>query len=241
MLGSCQFEVIAPEFTAIYTGDINCVETLTTNPAETKTCDYLVMEATYGHPSYTFPTRSTIYADIIRWATTEIHSGKIPTFQVYSSGKPQDIVKLFNVYTNIPVICSPGISRANAAHNENGFSLEYLESSTAEAKDAVKSGGCVYITTESNHIPRNASRALATGWALRMPFRNYAAFPLSSHSDYGQLMQFVSAVNPKKVYVFTGYTDILPIEIERRLGIKASAIPVLAQTKLLDFKQLATT
>jgi hypothetical protein len=49
-------------------------------------------------------------------------------------------------------------------------------------------------------------------------------------------MQFVSSVNPKKVYVFTGYTDILPTIIERKLGIKASPLPTLAQTKLLDFK-----
>ena len=240
MLGSCQFEVVTPEFSAIYTGDINCVETLTTQAAHVKSCDYLIVEGTYGHPSYTFPNRTTIYADIIRWATTEIKNGKIPTFQVYSSGKPQDIVRLFNVYTKVPVVCSPRIAGANAAHNENGLSLDYLDSSSPDGKKALKTGGCVYVTTGSNHLPHNASRAVATGWALRMPFRHYAAFPLSSHSDYSQLMQFVRAVNPKKVYVFTGYTDILPIEIERRLGIKASPLPTLAQTKLLDFKQLTT-
>ncbi len=87
---------------------------------------------------------------------------------------------------------------------------------------------------------RNASRAVATGWALRLAFRHYTAFPLSSHADYGQLMQFVSSVNPKKVYVFTGYTDILPTEIERKLGIKAGPLPVVAQTKLLDFKEVVT-
>lgn len=240
MLGSCQFEVVAPEFTAIYTGDINYVDTLTTQAAQTKSCDYLVIEATYGHPSYIFPNRSTIYADVIRWTTTEINNGKIPTFQVYSSGKPQDVVRLFNVYLNVPVVCSPGIARANSVHNENGVPLNYLDSSTPEGKEALKAGGCVYVTTGSDHVPHDASRAVATGWALRQAFRHYAAFPLSSHADYSQLMQFVSSVNPKEVLVFTGYTDILPIEIERKLGIKARPLPALAQTKLLDFKQLAT-
>lgn len=240
MLGSCQFEVVTPEFTAIYTGDINYVDTLTTNAAQAKSCDYLVVEATYGHPSYVFPKRTTIYADIIRWTMTEIKNGKIPTFQVYSSGKPQDLVRLFNVYTKVPVVCSPGIARANSVHNENGVPLDYLDSTTPEGKRALKAGGCVYVTTGSEHMPRNASRAVATGWALRLAFRHYAAFPLSSHADYGQLMQFVSNVNPKKVYVFTGYTDILPTQIERKLGIKAGALQVVAQTKLLDFKELAT-
>ncbi len=240
MLGSCQFEIVTPEFTAIYTGDINCVETLTTKAAQAKACDYLIVEATYGHPSYVFPTRSAIYADIIRWTMTEIKDGKIPTFQVYSSGKPQDLVKLFNVYTKLPVICSSGIARANSVHDQNGVPLSYLDGSSPEGKQVLKAGGCVYVTNESDHLPRNASRAVATGWALRMAFRRYAAFPLSSHADYGQLMQFVSSVNPKKAYIFTGYTDVLPLEIERRLGIRASPLPNIAQTKLLDFKQIAT-
>lgn len=236
MLGSCQYEIATPEFTAVYTGDINYVDTLTTKAAQAKACDYLIVEATYGHPSYVFPKRDSIYADIVRWTMTEITNGKIPTFQVYSSGKPQDIVRLFNVYTKLPVVCSAGIARANNVHDENGVALSYLDASTTEGKHALRTGGCVYVTNESNHSPRNASRAVATGWALRMAFRRYAAFPLSSHADFSQLIQFVSSVNPKKVFVFTGYSDALPIELERRLGIRAGPLPNVAQTKLLDFK-----
>jgi len=240
MLGSCQFQLIAPEFTALYTGDINCVETLTTKAAETEHCDFLVIEATYGHPSYVFPPRDTIYADIIRWTMTEINDDKLPTFQVYSSGKPQDIVRLFNIYTKIPVICAPDIAAANLVHNENGVQLEYLDSSTADGKHALRSRGCVYVTTRGDHVPHKASRAVATGWALREAFRSFTAFPLSSHADYNQLMQFIAAVNPKAVYIFTGYIDLLSAQIERKLGIKAGPLPVLAQTKLADFTRRAT-
>ncbi len=241
MLGSCQFQLIAPEFTALYTGDINCVDTLTTKAAETERCDFLIIEATYGHPSYVFPQRDTIYADIIRWTMTEINDGKLPTFQVYSSGKPQDIVRLFNVYTKIPVVCAPGIAAANLVHNENGVQLEYLDSSTADGEHALRSKGCVYVTTtRGNQVPHNASRAVATGWALREAFRSFTAFPLSSHADYNQLMQFIAAVNPKAVFIFTGYIDLLSAEVERKLGIKAGPLPVLAQTKLADFTRRAT-
>jgi putative mRNA 3-end processing factor len=241
MLGSCQYELIAPEFTALYTGDINCVDTLTTKAAQQEHCDFLIIEATYGHPSYVFPPREMIYADIIRWTMTEIKEDRLPNFQVYSSGKPQDIVRLFNVYTKIPVVCAPGISRANTVHNENGFKLEYFDASTQEGKHALKQRGCVYVTTtRGDHAPRNSSRAVATGWALREAFRSFTAFPLSSHADYNQLMQFIAAVNPKAVYVFTGYIDILSAQIERKLGIKAGPLPVRAQTKLLDFPRFTT-
>lgn len=241
MLGSCQFEVATPNFTAVYTGDINCVDTLTTQAAERRSCDYLVVEATYGHPSYLFPRRSTMYADIVRWSMTELEEGRIPTFQVYSSGKPQELVRLFNVYTKIPVVCSPTISRANRVHNENGVKLDYHDSSTPEGKRMMKKGGCVYVSTsKGDHTPKNASKAVTTGWALRQAFRRCTSFPLSSHADFDQLIQFVKAVNPKKVYIFTGYTDILGAEIERKLGIRAAPLPVIAQTKLLDFNEAVT-
>jgi hypothetical protein len=46
-------------------------------------------------------------------------------------------------------------------------------------------------------------------------------------------------VDPKRVYVFTGYSDMLGAEIERKLGIRASPLPVITQTKLLDFNEAA--
>ncbi len=236
MLGSCQYLIMTPEFTAVYTGDINCVNTLTTEAAEEVQCDYLVIEGTYGHPSYVFPKRETLYADIVRWAMTEIRNGKIPAFQVYSSGKPQEVIRLFNVYTKIPVVCSPAIARASYAHKEKGMRLEYSESSSPESRHMLKAGGCIYVTTTGgDHGPRNSSRAVTTGWALRQAFRNHTSFPLSSHADYSQLIRFVKNVNPRRVYIFTGYADILSAEIERQLGIRAGPLPVLAQTKLVDF------
>lgn len=240
MLGSCQYEVATPEFTAIYTGDINCVDTLTTQAAEIGSCDYLIIEATYGHPSYVFPRRSTMYADIVSWTMSEIGNGKIPTFQVYSSGKPQEVARLFNVYTKIPVVCSPTIARASRVHVDNGMRIEYYDSSTPEGRHALKKGGCVYITTTGrDHVPRNASRAVTTGWAVRRAFRKYTSFPLSSHADHDQLLEFIRQVDPKRVYVFTGYSDMLGAEIERKLGIRAGPLPVIAQTKLLDFNEAA--
>ena len=183
-----------------------------------------------------------MYADIVRWSVTELEDEKIPSFQVYSSGKPQELVRLFNVYTKIPVVCSPTIARANQVHVDNSVKLAYYDSSTPEGKRLMKKGKCVYIATGGGErSPKNASRAVTTGWALRQAFRRFASFPLSSHADYSQLMQFVKEVNPKRVYIFTGYTDILASQIERKLGIRAGPLPVIAQTRLLDFGEAATS
>jgi len=238
MLGSCQFEVETSKFTAIYTGDINCVDTLTTKAAVRRSCDYLIIEGTYGHPSYVFPRRNAMYADIVRWTMTEIKEGRIPTFQVYSSGKPQEVVRLFNVYTKIPVVCNPLISNANEVYARNGVELEFLNSSNPDGKKALKAGSCVYVTTgHGDRLPSNVSRAVATGWAVRQAFRSYTAFPLSSHADFEQLLQFVSQVNPRRVYIFTGYSDVLASQIKNKLSIEAGPLPAITQTKILDFSQ----
>jgi hypothetical protein len=50
----------------------------------------------------------------------------------------------------------------------------------------------------------------------------------------------VEKIDPKKVYVFTGYSSVLAAEIERKLGIKAAPLPVIAQTKLPDFGERLT-
>ena len=65
MLGSAQFLVETRDSSVLYTGDINCVETLTTKPAEPVACDLLVIEATYGSPHYRFPPRETVYAQMV--------------------------------------------------------------------------------------------------------------------------------------------------------------------------------
>ena len=182
-----------------------------------------------------------MYADIVSWTMSEIRESKIPTFQVYSSGKPQEIIRLFNIYTNIPIVCSPTIARASHVHIDNGVKLEYFDSSTAEGKLVLKSGSCVYITTVGrDQIPRNASRAVTTGWAIHRAFRKFTSFPLSSHADHNQLLEFVQKIHPKRVYIFTGYSDMLGSEIERKLGIRAGPLPLIAQTKLLDFKGTVT-
>ncbi|TMI38539.1 hypothetical protein E6H23_10125, partial [Candidatus Bathyarchaeota archaeon] len=64
MLGSAQFLAHTPLSTILYTGDINCIDTLTTKAAEPQECDMLVIEATYGSPTYRFPRREQVYSEM---------------------------------------------------------------------------------------------------------------------------------------------------------------------------------
>jgi putative mRNA 3-end processing factor len=236
MLGSAQFKIITRDHTYVYSGDINCVDTLTTDSAAVPKCDTLVIEATYGDPSFVFPRRERVYAKIVNWALREVKRGHIPTFHVYSSGKPQEIVRLFNVYTKLPVVCSSVVGRTNEAYGDGGVDLSFVKAETAEGKRLLKKGNCVYVTSGKNSlVPSQASEAVATGWAVRFNTGSYASFPLSSHADFDQLVGFVRATGAKQVYAFTGYTELISQYLRSELKVDAGPLPLLSQRSILDF------
>ena len=235
MLGSAQFLIQTPNTSILYTGDINCIDTLTTKAAEPQQCDILVIEATYGSPHYRFPTRETVYADIVEWALETIRLGRIPCLHVYAAGKAQEVVRLFNVYTHLPVIVNPRLDGVNETYHKNGMHLDWISSDSRDGKTILDKDPCIYLTTPSDrsHIGRRFSRAYATGWAMSLSGR-VTAFPLSSHADFGQLISFVKACNPKQVYVFTGFAEDLRRALGSKLGLDARAVPSYLQRTLAE-------
>src|SRR5690242_6791881 len=235
MLGSAQFLVETPNTSILYTGDINCVDTLTTKAAEPEKCDILVIEATYGSPHYRFPARDTVYADIVEWALGTIKEGRVPCLHVYAAGKAQEVVRLFNVYTHLPVVVNPRLDVVNEAYERGGVHLDWFSSESRDGKTILDKDPCVYLTTLSDrvHIGRRWSRAYATGWALSLNGR-VTAFPLSSHADFEQLVSFVKACDPEKVYVFTGFAEDLGRVLGSRLGVDARAVPSYMQRTLVE-------
>lgn len=235
MLGSAQFLVRTPESSILYTGDINCVDTLTTKAAQPHRCDVLVIEATYGSRFYHFPSRETIYANVVEWSVDMIKHGYIPCLHVYAAGKAQEIVRLFNVYTHLPVIVNPFLDGVNVAYQKAGHLLDWMSATSAEGEEILERNPCVYVTTPNDRrsIGRKTARAFATGWALSMRGNN-AAFPLSSHADFGQLVSFIKACSPQKVYIFTGFAEELKRLIKTDLGLEVKAVPSINQRTLSE-------
>jgi putative mRNA 3-end processing factor len=236
MLGSIQFKIITPNKTLLYTGDLNCVDTLTTNRAESVQCDMLLIEATFGNPSYSFPSRERTYARIVEWATRRAKGGYVPTFHVYAAGKAQEIVKLFNLYTRLPIVVSPLVSAANEAYVHEGIKLGYETAEMGLAEEFSEREPYIYVTTPSDRmVPEKGESATATGWAVMSSANRIPSFPLSSHADFKQLIEFVKSTRAKTVYVFTGYCDLFASYLRNRFGIDARPIPSAVQKKLLEF------
>lgn len=235
MLGSAQFLVNTPSQTILYTGDINCVDTLTTKAAQPEKCDVLVIEATYGSPFYRFPPREMVYAGMVEWALDTIKQGIVPCLHVYAAGKGQEVIRLFNVYTNLPVVVNPLLEGVNETYNKNGHDLDWIPSNNKLGRATLDKEPCVYITTPNDrrYPGRRHAGAYATGWALSSKGRN-TAFPLSSHADFDQLVRFIQACNPEQVYIFTGFADELRLSLRSRLGLEARVVPSFLQRTLVE-------
>lgn len=241
VLGSFQFFIESKSESILYSSDINCVKSLTTTPAESLEADTLILESTYGRPEYSLPPREEVYADIIEWCVKTISQGKIPVFKAYSLGKSQELIKLMNNYLQIPVIADSNIALISEVYNKNGVKLNFIHQHQEEAQRLLKEKSCILIISsfKNNSLlfdRKNFAFAFTSGWALKFKPKNFsAAFPLSSHADYYQLLNFVEACAPRKVYTCHGFAEDLAKAIELKLNVKAQPISEITQKTLLDF------
>jgi Cft2 family RNA processing exonuclease len=235
ILGAAQFKVETGEKSIVYTGDLNCVDTFTTTEAEKVPCDILIIESTYGRPELIFPSRDVTYRRIIEWVIEKIKKGKIPLFHVYSVGKAQEIIKLLNEFTDLPIIAHPKISKISKVYEKYGIRLNLLNENESENLKREKFIVIDQYNTSNFMNVENKISAVATGWAVMFRGRE-GAFPLSCHADFRQLINYIDTIRPKRVYTCFGYSEDLAKSIEKRLNVKAKPLmPMCRETKLSDF------
>lgn len=224
ILGSTQFEIRTPEETIVYTGDINCRDTLITRAATPVECDTLIIEGTYGNPTFLFPSREEVYVEIAKWTIKKVGEGKIPVFEAYSVGKAQEIVAVLNYFTNLPVVVSPTIGRVNEIYRGSGIELHFTSVDSREGREILGQGDCCYVvpSLRRQDLPRNAAKATATGWNVRYRPKEYdGVFPLSNHADFNQLLSYIETASPSLVYTCFGHGKTFPLHITKKTGIRS--------------------
>jgi len=228
VFGSASLVLNGDGVTLMYTGDFNFTDSLTQKAISPRKCDTLIVESTYGRPDFVFPPREEVYDNIVDWAAKVIMEGKIPFILAYPIGKAQEVTKLFNLYTSIPVVTHPTITRTNSAVNAFGADLNFYDINSDE--ELLKGRNCVCIFPASlrassiRQVCPDAEVATVTGWALSFGRRGAdASFVLSSHADYSQLMRFVKECAPKQVYTIHGYSEHFASKLKRE-GICAEPL-----------------
>ena len=210
----------------LYTGDYNTINKYC-GAAKPIKCDNLIIDSTYGHPKYKFPSyleTSKKFLDYVRDNDKERIA-----IVTYSFGKPQEICSMLNS-KKIPFSIDHEISDINRKIN-----LRYQYQ---------KDNANVIVTKRK--IPHYKNIAM-TGFALSKSFKYVSkfdeAFPISDHADYYDGLNFVKKCNPSNVYTLFKYKHTFATEITKHLGIQSSPLSV-GQRMLNNFsetpKKLAT-
>jgi Cft2 family RNA processing exonuclease len=218
----------------LYTGDFKLRPGLSAETCVVPRADVLIMETTFGRPQYVLPPTAEVLAAIVAFCHDTLAAGEVPVLFGYSLGKSQEILSSL-AGAGLPVMLHPQALRLSAVCAELGLVFP-----PHEAFDAARVAGHVVICPPQaptaplrRQLPPHRT-AMVSGWALdRGAIYRYgcdAAFPLSDHADFPDLLRLVDQVRPRLVYTLHGFASDFAGTLRAR-GIEAWA---LGQANQLD-------
>jgi hypothetical protein len=226
ILGSVQYEIITHDENLVYASHLNFTDTLISKAAEVAPCDTLILEAAYPATSQALPPREAVIASIVKWALDCVHERRIPTFATEHLGTAQELVRLFNMWTELSVVVHPRIARISQVYWNNGVGLRYVDAGTEESRALVEEGKCIVIIPRRVDVTQYGEFRIAyvTGWPTRAEKAAGNVFLLSEQADLEQLLSFVKEARPKVVLTFRGGSMVLAGLLSKRLGTVARVL-----------------
>ncbi len=225
MLGSAQIFIETKNSSILYTGDFKMSESLTCEKIEIRNADILILESTFGFPGINFPNLENVRKELISWVEEQLKKGYLINLGGYPIGKAQEIIAILNKNKILPRI-SLSIKKYSEIYKKFGIKLKFEENSNVSVKP---------INVISSIKSKNCKNCVLSGWTLLKDFGTFG-LPLSDHSDFNQILDFVQQVKPKKVYCVHGYTKELAYAIEKKLKIPSYPLSRIQQKSLLEFK-----
>ena len=235
-LGAAQVLVEADGERLVYTGDFKLKPNLTAGKAEIIPCDTLIMESTFGDPTYRFPPDTETAEKLYRVVDRVFAEGRVPIVLAYALGKSQEAVEWL-LRGGYRVTLHGAVWGVTEVYKEVGvkFSGSYEKYSRDKLKGRVLVAppGC-----RSQPMITNIERryvVLLTGWAMSSsaPYRYRGVdlfLPLSDHADYDDLLKMASETGASRIFTLYGQEKFAAHL--RSLGLPAThLLSYAAQTK----------
>ncbi len=226
VLGSAQLHFASAAGSLLFTGDFKLRPGLSAEPATSLPADTLVMETTFGLPRYRFPPADETAAAIRKFCLEALQDNHTPVLLGYALGKAQEIHSLLQG-AGVPITLHPAIAQVAAVYEEFGVSFPAYDILGKEPPKGVlicppgASGAKVFARLRKFRV------AMISGWAMNPAaarrMRVDAAFPLSDHADYQDLLRHVETVNPRRVLTLHGFAQEFARDL-RALGREAWAL-----------------
>jgi DNA ligase 1 len=227
IFGSAQYFLFAGNETLLYTGDFKLRPGKSAEPAEWRKADTLIMETTFGLPRYRFPPTEEVINQIIAFCQETIDDGGVPVLLGYSLGKAQEILCSLDGGGLTPMLHG-SVYRMTRIYEQFGQSFcKYLRYNPNDVAGKVLI--CPPSANRSHMLEKIARKrvAMISGWAVD-PSAIYryqvdAAFALSDHADYNDLLRYVEFVKPRRVLTLHGFAASFARDLRER-GTEAWAL-----------------
>ncbi len=219
-IGSLQFRLNFKD-SIVYTGDVNLSKRLVLEKARILKGDVLIIESTYGLPSYIFPDRRKLYCEILENIVGLMDMYDVVYVGGRSLGTLQELTFLLSVSRiGMPVVVHPAVYLYNLIHEKYGPPLGSYISTSKYIPG--KPRGIHLIPLNLSLNAKLEPAIVCTGWSIRWNKSN--AYPLSSHVDFSQLLEYVEKSGAEEVYTVYGFTKAFADYINSKLGIYAKPL-----------------
>ena len=227
IFGSAQCFLFAGDETLLYTGDLKLRAGKSAEKPQWRHADTLIMETTFGLPRYRFPPTEQVIDEIVAFCRETIEADQVPVLLSYSLGKAQEILCSLDGAGLTPMLHG-SVYRMTRIYEEFGQSFcKYVRYNPNDVAGKVLI--CPPSANRSQMLERipHKSVAMITGWAVD-PNAVYrygvdAAFPLSDHADYDDLIHYVELVQPRRVLTLHGFAAEFASDLRAR-GVEAWAL-----------------
>ncbi|HET9418733.1 MAG TPA: ATP-dependent DNA ligase [Chthoniobacterales bacterium] len=227
VFGSAQLYLETANESLLYTGDFKLRRGKSAELAEWKHAATLIMETTFGQPRYRFPPTEQVVDQIVAFCREALDDGVVPVLFGYSLGKAQEILCALEGAGLVPMLHG-SVFQITHVYEQLGRSFcKYVRYNPNDL-----AGKVLICPPSANHsrmidnIPRKRT-AMISGWAVDANavyrYQVDAAFPLSDHADYDDLIRYVHLVQPKRVLTLHGFAAEFARDLRAR-GMDAWAL-----------------
>ncbi len=236
LLGAVQTLLRVGDKTILFTGDFCPEELLTVQGAQfpKEEIDVLIIETTYGNPKVKFRSRSENRMNILNWVMQTLGRNVIPVINVAHLGGAQELTRMFNQLTQIPVFVHPKIELVSSLYQDFGVDLTFEPIANwkpGESSVILLPRGEKKVPTPISDVDH--SRGIVTGQSAKFGYRKFEfTAPLTTHATYPELLDAIARISPKVVITRYSYEKAFADLVEESLGIPAFPSQDLKQKPL---------
>ena len=219
----------------VYTGDVNLEDRAYLTGFKPIKCNTLILEATWGDKNYRFPPYKQQVRLAREYIQNQLEQGNPVALLGYALGKAQLLNYSFGDLCE-ERFSSNSIWKMEQTHVELGLDLHPTKLLNNDQLDSNLGNSDPWLLFYSNSGRKDKTLAYLkekynlkvigfSGWARNQERYKYqmgadAAFVVSDHSDYDNLLQIIKRSSPEKVFTVFGEANVLARELQKD-GINA--------------------